>query len=76
MQIPMDSAGILEFRSIPADSVRTPGFQRNLWRDKKHWLTTTTHTYLQGHPWTQLIVYLFIITMCDYMVQIMGLGGE
>ena len=29
-------------------------------------LTTTTHTHLQSHPWTQLVLYLFIITMCDY----------
>ena len=39
-------------------------------------LTTTTHTYLQGHPWTQLVVYLFIITMCDHRAQIMGLGDK
>ena len=39
-------------------------------------LTTTTHTYLQGDPYTQLVVYLFIITMCDYGAQIMELGDR
>ena len=39
-----------------------------------HHRSTTTYTHLQGHPWTQLVLYLFMITICDYMVQIMGLG--
>ena len=29
---------------------------------------------LWGHPLIQWVVYLFIILMCDYMVQRMGLG--
>jgi len=39
-------------------------------------LTTTTYTYLQSYPWAELVAYLFIITMCDYRAQIMGLRDK